>query len=336
MTVTKHVDLEIYRRNLLEIVAEMIPAKVMAVLKADAYGHGLVECARVAEEVGIELIGTLDIETALALRSAGIETPTFAWLHSPQSDFEQAVRANVELSVSSLAELERIASSSGVAKVHLKLDSGLSRNGCRPENWTELVERAISHQSNGSIKVVAIWTHLSGTSIESDREALKRFATAEAQAKALGFDGYRHAASSPAAYSFPDARFEMVRIGVSAFGTSPISGRSASDFKLDSPMALTAEVHSSGVITIGYLHGYFGSLSNKVHVVINNKKHKVLQVGPLASTIESGDYLPGDIVEVLGGHNPLVLTAEEVCNIADTVTDELFTGLKPNLTEYSA
>ncbi len=335
LTVTKHIDLGAYRDNLKHIGSQMSPAKIMAVIKADAYGHGLIEVAKAATEAGIEFLGVLDIETGLSLRKAGVETPAFAWLHSPNSDFASAILAGIELSAGSISELELIAKAPGRAQVHLKIDTGLSRNGCRPELWEQFVTRAIELQRGGEIDVVAVWSHLSGTSTADDQKAIDLFEVALKQASKLGFSGYRHIASSPAAFALETSRYDLVRIGVSAFGTSPIAGRKASELGLKTPMKLTAEVISDGVISIGFLHGYLSQLTGQAEVEIGGKLYKILKVGPLASTVESGDYEPGDSVLVFGSEIEMAPTAEELCELVGTVTDELFTGLKSNLTTYS-
>jgi alanine racemase len=332
MSVQKHVDLAVYRANLESITQAMAPAKVMAVVKADAYGHGLLEISKAAVESGIDMLGVLDIETGLELRKAGIKVPCFAWLHSPQSNFAAAVKFGIELSVSSLAELNTIGDVQGVAKVHLKVDTGLSRNGCRFELWPELVGAAMELQKIGKIDIVAVWSHLSGTSREEDLKALSLFEEASQIAVSGGFTGYRHIAASPAAYSLPESRYDLVRIGVSAFGTSPLAGVEAAKLGLESPMTLTAEVIDTGIVSVGFLHGYFSRLANRSKVLIGEKPYRVLEVGPLASRIESGDYLPGDEVIVFGGS---AMSAEEICNLAETVTDELFTGLKATSVSYS-
>lgn len=335
MTVIKHVDLNVYRANLEMIVRKMAPARVMAVIKADGYGHGLIQTAKAATDAGIDFLGVLDIETGLALRKAGIETPAFAWLNSTQSDFSAAVFAGIELSAGSLPELEAIASASGRAQVHLKIDTGLSRNGCRPELWRNFVSRAFELQDCGEIDVVAIWSHLSGTSVTDDEIALQIFEEATLEAQQLGFEGYRHIASSPAAFSLPQSRYDLVRIGVSAFGTSPLEGQPAASLGLASPMKVTAEVLSPGIISIGFLHGYFSALSGRSKVLIGDQLYLVEKVGPLASQIEPGRYSVGDQVTVFADSSSEAPSAEELCDLVGTVTDELFTGLKTNLTTYT-
>lgn len=336
MSVTKLVDLGAYVRNLENIQARMEPARVMAVVKADAYGHGLVEVSKAAERAGITMLGVLDVETGLALRKAGVHTTAFAWVHSPSTDFEMAIKSNIELSASNLSELERIAKSPSIAKVHLKLDSGLSRGGSRIEDWDALVSRAVALDARDKIDLVAVWSHLSGTSIADDEASIATFDEAANRAFSLGFTGYRHIASSPAAFSLPQSRYELVRIGVSAFGTSPIEGLKASSLGLECPMSVTAEVVAPQIISIGFLHGYFSRLSGKARVLIGGKEFLVTQIGPLASKIEAGDYSVGDEVLIFGSEDSGAQTAEELCELVATVTDEIFTGLKTNSTIHSS
>ncbi|MFM2025280.1 MAG: alanine racemase [Actinomycetota bacterium] len=336
MTLTKHVNLSTYRQNLKTVLDTMAPAKVMAVVKADAYGHGLVKCAEAAVEAGAEALGVLDIETGIALRKAGITAPAFAWLHSPESNFADAVLAGIDLSVSSISELETIAKVPGKARIHLKIDTGLSRNGCRVEFWPQLVASSLELQKAGEVEVVAIWSHLSGASQAEDEKSLVRFKDAYNIAASMGFQGFRHVASSPAAFSMPESRFEMVRIGVAAFGTSPIEGRKAIEFGLQSPMKVTAEVIAPQVISVGFLHGYFSNLAGKAKVLIGNHEYLVTEIGPLASRIEAGAYEIGDSVLAFGDESLSGATAESLCELVGTVTDELFTGLKSNLVSYSS
>lgn len=325
------VDLAAYRRNIENIKATMSPAKVMAVVKADAYGHGLLPIAKAAVEAGCELLGVLDIETGLELRKGGISTPAFAWLHSPNSDFKKAISSGIELSVSSMSELEAV-SEAGRASIHLKVDTGLRRNGCPIEKWPELVTAAMKLHIAGAIRVTAVWSHLAGASKQADLDAISAFESAVSLARSNGFDGYPHIASSPAAFTIPESRFDMVRIGVSAFGTSPVSGISAEKYNLEAPMTLETEVIAPQVISIGFLHGLLSQLAGKTDAVIRGKRHRILEIGPLASRIAAGDYEIGETVTIFGEG---ASSAEELCELVGTVTDELFTGLKTDSVTYT-
>lgn len=334
MSITKTIHLSIYKDNLMKIQKTMAPSKVMAVVKADAYGHGIEHVAKAASDIGIELLGTLDIESALILRESGILTPCFAWLHSPTSNFSRAISENIELSASSVEELNRIADA-GVAKVHLKVDTGLSRGGATASEWPKLTAVAGELAKQGRIHWVAVWSHLAGTSEASDLDSQKLFEAACEVANAHGFQGYRHLASSPGAFALPSTRYEMVRIGVSAFGTSPLDGVKASELGLGCPMQITTKVISEQKIGIGFLHGLFSNLSDKAWVSINGEKVHVRQIGHLESELSPGNYRVGDEVIVFGDGTNNAPTAEELCEMAGTITDEIFTGIKSEVSTYS-
>ena len=135
------IDLAAVRGNIRALRELVAPAQVLAVVKAEGYGHGAELVARAALEAGADWLGAADIDEALALRAAGIEAPLLAWLHGPEIDLSAALAAEIDLGVSSLTQLEQVAEH-GRGRVHLKIDTGLSRNGCAPEDWIALVTRA--------------------------------------------------------------------------------------------------------------------------------------------------------------------------------------------------
>src|ERR1700741_2938412 len=141
-------------------------AAVMAVVKADGFGHGAVPVARAALSSGATWLGVTTCAEALQLRAGGITAPILSWLHSPLEDFGAALLSNVDLSVSSREHLRAVAASAarlGVsAEVHLKADTGLHRNGARPEEWRELVRLARDLETAGHVRVRGVWSHLVG------------------------------------------------------------------------------------------------------------------------------------------------------------------------------
>src|SRR5690606_17803855 len=148
------IDLENYRRNVATITRQVSPAKMMAVVKADAYGHGLEKVVRTAVGSGVRSFGALDIPTALAIRALDLDdtVDVFAWLHSPQDDFAAAIDAGVDLGVSTVAEVEAIAASGArsPARLHLKIDTGLHRNGASEGDWPRVVSAALAAQERGA------------------------------------------------------------------------------------------------------------------------------------------------------------------------------------------
>lgn len=140
------IDLDALRSNVRRLREIAAPAQVMAVVKADAYGHGMLRCARAALEAGATWIGTAVPEEALALRAAGIEAPILTWLHAPGDDFAALLLADVDVSVSGQwalhAVLEAVERTGRPARIQLKADTGLGRNGVQPHDWPLVVDEA--------------------------------------------------------------------------------------------------------------------------------------------------------------------------------------------------
>ncbi|MEQ1734853.1 MAG: alanine racemase, partial [Rhodoglobus sp.] len=182
------VDLTAFRHNVATLAELVSPARTMLAVKANAYGHGLVPLAQAALEAGAHELAVLEVPAALTLRRAGITAPLFAWLHGATTDFAEAIEQDVDLGVSALWQLEAIANSfrGKPARVHLKVDTGLHRNGARAEDWPGLVTAAVAAESAGHLTVAALWSHLADASPEDDADALARFHEAVAVAASLG------------------------------------------------------------------------------------------------------------------------------------------------------
>ncbi len=243
------IDLDALRHNVQHIADIARPARIMAVVKADGYGHGAVPCARAAVEAGAAWLGVAHITEALELRAAGLEVPILAWLHTPSSQFRDAVEAGIDLGVSGW-ELEHVVAAARElqrpARVHLKIDTGLGRNGCPPEKWEELVSSAMEHQEEGLLRVVGIFSHFA-VADEPEREEtdlqIDRFREAVAVAEDAGVDAeVRHIANTPATLSRPDSHFDLVRVGVGIFGLSPFAGQKPVELGLRPVMTLKATV----------------------------------------------------------------------------------------------
>lgn len=221
------IDLDALHRNISSIRSMVAPSRVMAVVKADAYGHGASEVAAAARRAGAEWLGVAFPSEAVALRTAGDEGRILAWLFEPGDPHLQAcIAADVDVSVSSLDDLTDvlIAGSGRVARVHLKVDSGLGRAGCMPADWPALVRAARDAVDAGHIEIAGIWSHLA-CSDEPDRhvndEQLAVFTDALDYARESGVDGDAHLANTAAALTRADMRFDMVRVGIGAYGISP-------------------------------------------------------------------------------------------------------------------
>lgn len=235
----------------IETIARWVkPAQVMAVVKADGYGHGAVEVAQTAVAAGATWIGTAHIREALELRQAGITAPLLAWLHTIRTPFQAAIEHNIDIGVSG-PEIEMVAEAARAAdlpaRIHLKIDTGLSRNGAAPEQWDDLCKRASELQQTGIVRVVGVFTHFA-TADDPDGEAavdeqLAAYHQAVETARKHGLTvDVRHVANSPALLSRPDTHLDMVRAGVAIYGLSPFAERTPEDLGLRQVMSFGTTV----------------------------------------------------------------------------------------------
>ncbi|MDH6124251.1 alanine racemase [Kitasatospora sp. GP82] len=244
------IDLAALRGNLAALRDRTDGPALMAVVKADAYGHGAVRCAREAVAAGVNWLGTATPEEALALRAAGIgpdQARVLCWLWTPGGPWQQALRAELDISVSgqwALDELLAAVRATGIsARVHLKADTGLGRNGCQPREWPELVAQALRAEAEGLIRVVGIWSHFAAADEPghpSIQAQLDSFSAALAYAESAGArPEVRHFANSPATLLLPQSHYDLVRTGLAMYGLSPVPEvGSPADFGLRPVMAL--------------------------------------------------------------------------------------------------
>lgn len=223
------IDLAALRANVRALRALAPGAVLMAVLKADAYGHGAVPCARAALEAGAEWLGTATPEEAFALRAAGVPGRVLCWLWTPGGPWRQAIEADIDVSVSGMWALREVCEAARAAgapaRVHLKADTGLGRGGCQPADWPELVAESLRAQADGLVTVVGLWSHFACADEPghpSIRSQLDRFHEMVAHAEEQGVrPEVRHIANSPATLTLPEAHFDLVRTGIALFGISP-------------------------------------------------------------------------------------------------------------------
>ncbi|MEO3755129.1 alanine racemase [Streptomyces sp. B6B3] len=237
-------------------------AGVMAVVKADGYGHGLLQSARAARQGGAAWLGTATAEEALALRADGDTGPVLCWLWQPGGPWRQAIEADVDVSASgrwALAEIVAAARAAGrTARVHLKADTGLGRNGCQPADWPDLIAAARAAEAEGAVRVTGLWSHFACAdepghpSIAAQQAA---FTEALAVAARAGLDPeVRHFANSPATLTLPAAHYDLVRPGVAIYGLSPSPEiGDPQDFGLRPVMTLRARL--AGVKRVPGGHG---------------------------------------------------------------------------------
>ena len=270
------VDLDALDVNLARLREVVAPAELMVVVKADAYGHGRVEVARRAVASGTRFLGALDLDTAIELRAHGIDPDVtiLAWLYPPGEDFIRAIRARIDLGVSSLAELAAIAEAAKTVadepgfvppRLHLKLDTGLHRNGATATVWPSLVRAAVDAESAGLVRTYAVWTHIAEASDEEDTRSLERFLEGVEVARSLGATiRVRHLASSAADYPRPDVRLDMVRRGGHCWGIPSFDGVTPAEMGLIPVMTLRAQVIATRGTRIFVSAGYGDGIPRNV------------------------------------------------------------------------
>ncbi|GAA2240988.1 alanine racemase [Herbiconiux moechotypicola] len=358
-----HIDHAALAANLRHVLDTVRPAAVMAVVKADAYGHGAVEVARTAVAAGAEWLGVADVDEALALRDAGIEAPVLAWLHGPDPDFAEAVARDVTLGISTAGQLARAVAAGAPeapARVHLKVDTGLGRNGLGREEWRTVFEAAAAAEAAGRIRVEGLFSHLSGASPDDDLAQLAAFEEATSLARSLGLDpGLRHLASTAGALSLPATRLDLVRLGIGLYGHSPFDDRTAAELGLVPAMRLESRLISVkhvaagtgvsygythhverdswlGLVPLGYADGIPRHVSNTGSVWVGGRVHPI--VGRVAMdqfVVELGEHEArvGDRVVLFGDPSAPEAAperypgADDWARAASTITWEIVTRL---------
>ncbi|SEA57048.1 alanine racemase [Leifsonia sp. 21MFCrub1.1] len=352
------VDLDAVTANVARLRELVGTPHAMAVVKADAYGHGAVECARAALAGGADWLGVAEIAEGLALREAGITAPVLAWLHDPEEDFADAVRADLDLGVSSRSQLEAaaaaVASPARPAVVQLKIETGLSRNGIPESEWEAVVARARELEVAGLIRVRGIFSHLSNASPDDDRAAIAVFERALDRASAAGLQPeLRHIAASAAALSLPESRFDLVRLGIAVYGLSPFGRASAVELGLRPAMTLRGRVAAvrrvpagKGVsydytyrtekettlvlVPLGYAEGIPRHASNRGPVSIGGRTFRISgRVAMDQFVVDVGDLevAVGDEVVLFGDPATGVPGADDWAEAADTINYEIVTRL---------
>ncbi|MEU8231343.1 alanine racemase [Actinoplanes sp. NPDC048967] len=211
-------------------VAAVARTDLMAVVKADGFGHGAIAVARAAIAAGAGWLGVTSSAEALSLRSAGLTAPILSWLHAPDEDFGRPIAARVDLGVSTVPHLHAVAALGrrlgARAVVQLKADTGLSRNGAAGHDWPELVGWARKYEREGSLRVRGVWSHLADAETPGSVSVARQvsaFDEALRVARAAGLDPeLTHLANSAAALTAPAARYDLCRIGIALYGIDPL------------------------------------------------------------------------------------------------------------------
>ena len=354
------VDLDAIAHNVRLLREHAGSAQVMAVVKADGYGHGAVAVARAAVAAGAAELGVATIDEALALRRDGVGSPVLAWLHAPGTDFGPALEADVEVAVSSVRQLgevlDAVERTSRTATITVKVDTGLNRNGVRAVEYPEVLTVLCRAQADGAVRLRGIMSHLVHADDPdnpfNDLQA-QRLTDMAAHARDQGvcFE-IAHLSNSPSAMTRPDLAFDMIRPGIAVYGQTPIPERGDMGLRpamtLKCPVVLVRSVRAGdgvsyghtwiaerdttlALLPIGYADGVFRTLSGRIDVLINGRPRR--SVGRICMDQFVVDLGPGE-VDVAEGDDAVLFgpgtqgepTAQDWADLLGTINYEVVTS----------
>ena len=322
-----------------QAIASRTQAKVCAVVKANGYGHGMHEVAQALESAGADALAVADLSEAIELRLAGIKSRLLCWLLNPGDDFESAVEHNIELGVSNFEVLNQMPEG---ALLHIKVDTGLGRNGFTQEQWPELFSRLAGQSIKG------LFSHLANTSEPEDRKQHALFEKALQLATENSIEIQdRHLAATAGTLSYPEMHYDMVRCGIGIYGLTPFDDQEVS--WLTPAMQAVAKVVNVKRVPAGqgvsYGYAYVTQKETTLVLVPFGYAEGMPRVCPGAEVSIAGkrfeisgrvamdqfvvdvgdlDVAIGDEVVIFGGAGPKV---EELAKAAGTINYEIVTRI---------
>ncbi len=340
MSARLYVDLSAFERNLARVRERVGPADVMVVVKDDAYGHGLEPVVRSAMRAGVRWFGAFDVATGAVVRAvAGPSARVFVWMLGGADDIARALDADLDIGIGDAAlitEVGRAARRHGApTRVHLKVDSGLHRNGIRPEDWADAIDVLDRFRRDGLLSPAGIWSHLAEASEAEDDLSRNVFEDALAQVTAAGWRPIRHLAASAASWTRPDFRYDLVRVGAFCYGIRPAGGPAEADLGLAPIATLTAQivdVTASGVaIDFGGVDGLPARAAGWP-VLTDAGPRPILRVETLTTWIQTWPTArAGDVVTVFGDPRSGVGSITALAETAGTIGEEIAVRLSPRV-----
>jgi alanine racemase len=357
------IDAGAIKGNVSALVKHVGGAQLMAVVKSDGYGHGMIPTAAAALAGGADWLGVVHVGDALALRAAGFTAPVLCLLAVPDAPHEEAIRHDVDLSAGSAALVETIAAAARraghPARLHLKIDTGMTRGGATEAEWPGVIRAALAAEAAGDARIIGIWSHLACADIPghpSIGAQLEAFRSAVGQAEAAGArPQLRHLANTPATLTLPDTWFDMVRSGGAVVGLSTLPGgppdwlRPAMTIRTQligvkrvpagtavsyGHRYLTSSEATIGLIPLGYNEGVPRHASNLAQVQVAGRRWTISGTVCMNQVmVDFGDQnvSPGDEVVLFGPGDSGEPTAQEWADTLGTLSYEIVTRFAGNM-----
>lgn len=354
---TAFVDLDALRRNLAGLKAKVGSARIMAIVKANAYGHGLVPVSRALLRFGADALGVAFLEEGIALRRAGVRAPVVVLGGIIGNQISHFLEYDLEITASSafkMGQIEEVAKSMNkTARIHLKVDTGMERIGMHWDTAASLFAAAVR---SPHVEIAGVFSHLANSDAHAPdftRLQLERFLEATSFFERMGLPTPpRHLANSGAILQHPDTYFDMVRPGISLYGIYP-SREVQRTVALEPVLSLATRVvyfkvvragspvsydgtyvpqADTRVVTlpVGYGDGYSRGLSSRASVLIHGKRHPVVgRVTMDATMVELGSdsAYNGDEVVLIGRQGQEAIDCEELAEHLGTIPYEVLTNI---------
>ncbi|MDD4178846.1 MAG: alanine racemase [Candidatus Margulisbacteria bacterium] len=350
MNTYAEINLGAVKHNISEIKRFISPAaKFMAVVKANAYGHGSVAVARAAGEAGADYLGVANLKEALELREAGILSPILILTESPTSVADEIIQHGLTQTIYSFAEAQALSAEAGkrgkISSVHVKIDTGMGRVGVLPSEAMAFIAKV---SSLPNLKLEGVFTHFAKAEDPEDNFTADQFQKFQQIVSRLPKIALKHAANSAAALFHKDTHLDMVRVGLMMYGLYPLGNsrrlinlKPALSFKTrvaylkkvpaGTPLSygstfVTQAETTVATIPVGYADGFSRRLSNHGHVLIRGKRFPVVGRVTMDLTVVNvgnNKIEMGDEVVLIGEQNGQCISADEIAALEDTISYEV-------------
>ena len=326
----------------LKLIKSKTNAQVLAVVKAEAYGHGLIQVGKAAENAGADWLGTALLEEGITLRNSGIKIPIISWLTPLGEDFKAAINLDIDLSISSIELLTEVISAGKsvkkIPRVHIEVDTGMSRGGVGDDWQTFLTELSKAVEVN-EINIVGIWSHFARADEPEEVMNKEQLAVFEDRIKSASAAGIKaefiHISNSAASLTNKSAHKNIIRWGIGLYGLSPDLNNlgDSKSLNLKPAMRLKAKLHLVKAVKAGVSVGYGGTAITK-----NDTKLGVVTLGyadgiPRNANNLAGVFVAGKRAPLIGrvsmdqfvvdlGSNSLAKTGDEVIVFGDGLGGE--------------